>query len=228
MATVSGDSPVVVRPRTRLGNRQSGRGAAAAGAVLASVFYSLQFHGWARVVVVGAGVALAVGLVGLISLSLRRTNLAMIGGQLIFTKLLGDRVVRVGDGAGRVVKVQVDWGMASGRRSRFWLLIDAAGRKVLGLNCDVWDDGELEGVRERLGLPIEIVEMPMRPAELRKAYPGTISWWGAHPVAATVLAIVIITGSIACGATPERSSSNRAPAPARSSAARAWAIRPLS
>jgi hypothetical protein len=101
-------------------------------------------------------------------------------------------VVLAGDGTGRVVKVEVDWGKASGRRTRFWLLTDAAGRKVVGLNRDVWDDGGLEGLRERLGLPIEIVETPKRPAEMRKAYPGTIPWWGAHPVVTTILAIAIV------------------------------------
>jgi hypothetical protein len=164
--------------------------------VLASLFYSLRFHGWAHVIVVGVGVALAVGLVGLINLSLRRTKLTMVGEQLIFTGLLRERVVLHAGCAGRVVKVDVDWGKASARRSRFWLLINAAGRAAVSLNLNAWEDGQLEGLRESLGLPMETVEPAKRPAELRQAYPGTIPWWGAHPSVATVLAIFALTAVV--------------------------------
>jgi hypothetical protein len=160
--------------------------------MLAGFVYSLRFHGWSRVFVVGAGVVLAVGVFAWISFSRQRMKLTMIDGRLVFTGFARDRVVLAEGRTGRVVDVQVDWGRASGRKSRFWLLIDTAGRAVVSLNRDAWDDGELEVLRERLGLPIEIVETPKRPVELRKAYPGTIPWWGAHPVIATVLAIVII------------------------------------
>lgn len=186
--------PFVLRPRKRL--IQAGSVGAVAGWMLASVFYSLRFHGGTRVIVIGAGAAVAVGLVGLTSLSLRRVKLTMIGGQLSFTSLLRDRVVLAADGTGQVVKVEVDWGKASGRRSPLWLLINAAGRTVVVLNRHVWDDAQLEGLRDRLGLPIAVVETPKRPAELRKTYPGTIRWWMAHPVVATVLAIVTIAGLV--------------------------------
>jgi hypothetical protein len=164
--------------------------------MLASLLYSLRFHGSFRIAVVGVGVALAVGVVGLLSLSRRRTKLTMIGGQLIFSGLFRDRVLLAGGSPGRVVDVQVNWGKASGRRSRLWLLINAAGRTAVGLNRETWDDGQLEGLRESLGLPIEIVETPKRPAELRKAYPGTLPWWVAHPSVATLIGIVTLTALV--------------------------------
>jgi hypothetical protein len=206
MAIVSDGSPghataaksrpaVVVRPRQRRWN-SPGQTAGAAGWMLASLLYSLRFHGSFRIAVVGVGVALAVGVVGLLSLSRRRTKLTMIGGQLIFSGLFRDRVLLAGGSPGRVVDVQVNWGKASGRRSRLWLLINAAGRTAVGLNRETWDDGQLEGLRESLGLPIEIVETPKRPAELRKAYPGTLPWWVAHPSVATLIGIVTLTALV--------------------------------
>ena len=186
---------LVVRPTRRL-QRNSGGTIGIAAWILTSFFYSLQFHGWTRVVVVGASVAVAVGVIGLISLSYQRTKLTMIGRRLIFTRPLHDRIVLVGDSTARVVDVEVVWRNASGRRSRLWLLIDSAGRTAVGLTRKTWDDRQLEGIRESLGLPIEIVETPQRPAELRKAYPGTIPWWAAHSSIATALAIVILTALV--------------------------------
>jgi multidrug efflux pump subunit AcrA (membrane-fusion protein) len=142
--------------------------------------------------VVGAGVALALALVGCFSLSLRRTRLTVVGGQLVFTGFLRKRVVLTGTATGRVVKIDVDWGRASGRRSRLWLLVNSAGAAALCLNRSAWDDRDLEALRARLALPIETVEPAQRPAELRKVYPGAISWWGAHPVAVGLFAVAII------------------------------------
>jgi hypothetical protein len=187
---------LVVRPRRRLRNTGEASVGAAAGWIVISFLFSLRFHGSARVLVVGAGVALAVGVIGLINLSYRRTKLSLINRRLIFTGLLRDRVALAGDDSGRVVKVEVDWGKASARRSRFWLLINAAGRTAVCLNRDAWDEGQLEGLREHLGLPIEIVETPKRPVELRKAHPGTIPWWGAHVTVATVLAMLVLAALV--------------------------------
>jgi hypothetical protein len=186
------DEQLVVHPRKRLWHGHVGSTGATAGWMLASLLYSLQFHAWARLIVVATGVALAVGVIGLMRLSYRRMKLTMIGDRLIFTRLLHDRVVLAGGLTGRVVDVEVAWGRASGRRSRFWLLINGTGRTVVGLNRQTWDDGQLERLRESLGLPIEIIEMPKRPTELRKAYPGTLPWWLAYPSAATLVAIITV------------------------------------
>ena len=141
------------------------------------------------------GVALAVTVVGLLTLSRRRIKLTLIDGGLIFSGLLRDRVLFTKGSVGRVAHVEVDWGKASGRQSRLWLLIDATGKTAVGLNRELWDGAQLENVREGLGLPIEVVDTPKRPAELRKAFPGSIPWWGAHP-AMSSLAIVIIAALV--------------------------------
>lgn len=186
------DKQLVVRPRKGFWNNPRKSTGAAAGWILASLLYSLQFHGWVRLVVVVTGVALALGVIGVMRLSYGRVKLTMIGDRLIVTGLLRDRVVLAGDLTGRVVDIEVAWGRASGRQSRLWLLINGAGRTTVGLNRETWDEGQLERLRESLGLPIEIVETPKRPVELRRAYPGTLPWWVAHPSVATVMAIVVI------------------------------------
>jgi hypothetical protein len=163
----------------------------AAGWLLAGLLYSLRFHGAARAIVAVAAVLLGIGTFGLMYFSRWRVKLTVIGDRLIFSGLLRDRVVLEGH-AGRIIDVEAIWGKPSGRRSRLRLFINQAGRTVVSLNREVWDAAQLEDLRVRLGLPIETVTRPQRPAELRKAYPGTIPWWAAHPSIATVLAIAVV------------------------------------
>lgn len=54
---------------------------------------------------------------------------------------------------GRVVRVEHAWGGASGRRWRLWLVTNAAEQTTLGLNRSVWDESQLEPLREELNLP---------------------------------------------------------------------------
>jgi hypothetical protein len=182
---------LVLRPSQRI---RSGRGRSVGTAawILASLLYSLRFDGSARIVVAVAGVDIAVGVIGVMRLSRRRTKLVMTNGRLIFSGLLRDRVLPSGNGLRRVVKVEVAWRSGSGRRSRLWLLINATGRAVVGLNRETWDEGQLERLRETLRLPLEIDDAPRRPAELRSEYPGSVAWWAVHSAIIVPLAIVIV------------------------------------
>jgi hypothetical protein len=182
---------LVVRPRQGLQNKR-GLNIGAVGWLLASLLYSFRFHGSSRVVVVCVGIALAVTVVGLLTLSRRRVKLTLIDGNLIFSGLLRDRVLFTKGSVGRVAHVEVDWGKASGRQSRLWLLINATGKTAVGLNRELWDGAQLENIRESLGLPVEIADAPKRPVELRKAFPGSIPWWAAHLSVATVFAIMVV------------------------------------
>jgi hypothetical protein len=188
--------PLVLRPGERIWNSQGARVGVAAGWLLAGLLYSLRFHGSTQVIVLGAGVVVAIGAIGLMGLSRRRVKLTIVGGRVIFSGLLRDRVVLAGDHSGRIVDVEVVWPMSSGRRSRLRLFITQAGRTAVSLNREVWDSGQLEELREQLGLPVETVEQAQRPTEMRKNYPGTIPWWAAHPSVATVLVIVALTALV--------------------------------
>jgi hypothetical protein len=129
------------------------------------VLYSLRFHGLARVVVVALGIAIALGALGLLSLSRRQTRLALADGQLTFSGLLGDRVSIVSASTWWVAEVEVYWGNFSGRRSRLRCLVNAAGRAEISLNRAAWDAGQLESLRDGLAVPFEVVAAPKRPTD---------------------------------------------------------------
>jgi hypothetical protein len=65
-SAVNRSQPIVLRPIKGPRNG-TGQGVGAAGWIVASVLYSLRFHGLARVVVVALGIAVALGAVGLLS-----------------------------------------------------------------------------------------------------------------------------------------------------------------
>ena len=60
------------------------------------------------------------------------------------------------------------------------ILVDTAGRGELSLSRDAWDPSDLDLLRVRLGAELEVVEKPMRPAELRKMWPHALPWVAAH------------------------------------------------
>jgi hypothetical protein len=190
------DKQLVLRPSKRIWNTQGWSTGIAAGWLLAGLFYSLRFHGVARLAVACVGVVLAVGVIVLMNASRRRVKLTLSGDRLVFSGLLRDREVMAKGHGGRIVDVEVAWGRSSGRRSRLRLFINQAGKTVVSLNREIWDHEQLEDLRERLGLPTEIVERPQRPAELRNAYPGTIPWWAAHLPVATVFAILVVAALV--------------------------------
>ena len=122
----------------------------------------------------------------------------MTGGRLSFRGLLRERAIR----PSRVVELEVDWGRPSGRVSPLWLLIDESGRATLALNRKVWDERRLEELRRSLGLPLERRRTALRPAQARLLYPASVPWWAAHPTAATLLGIAIVSAlSLGAGST---------------------------
>jgi len=128
--------PLVLRPDQRTWNSRRGGIGIATGWLLAGLLYSLRFHGSARVIVLALGVLVAIGTIGLVGLSRRRVKLTMIGGRLIFSGLLRDRVVMAGDHSEQIVDVEIVWPMSSGRRSRLRLFINDAGRTAISLSLD--------------------------------------------------------------------------------------------
>jgi len=190
------DEWLVLRPSRRIWNTQGASIGIVTGWLLASLFYSLRFNGLARIVVAGGGVVVAIGMIVLMHASRRRVKLTLIGERLIFSGLLRDRVVFAKGQTGRIVDVEVVWGRSSGRRSRLRLFINQAGKTVVSLNQAIWDHEQLEDLRERLGLSTETVARPQRPDELRRAYPGTVPWWGVHPSMAAVLAIMAVAALV--------------------------------
>jgi hypothetical protein len=195
------NTEAAAHPRLTLQPMRSRRGAgassllAAAGYLVGSLFFLLRFHGPALWAFVLADVV----VVGLVVVGFRRTyrhaRLVLDGDELVFTGMLRNRVISTTTPA-RVVHAEVDWGASSGRSSRLWILVTAVGRTELALNRDVWDGEQLERVRERLEIPLEVAATPLRPAQLRKRWPGAIPLPLAHPLLMTYTAIAVIAAFV--------------------------------
>lgn len=178
--------PIRSPPTTR------GEISGAVGWAFAAALYSLRFHGLTRWAVVSGAVAIAIGVAVWMRVSRHRMRLTLCGRQLSVSGPLRDRVALKDGREGRVVHVELVWRLAPARRSRLWLLLNESGDTALGLNRDAWDGQELEHIRERLDFPIDVVETPKRPSELRQDYPHSLPWWAVHPAVATSLAIATI------------------------------------
>ena len=183
---------MIVRPRHPSRGTRSPLVAACVW-VLVSALYALRFHGPSRVVVVAIALAIALLALGLLGLSRKRSKLGLFGDQLVYSGPFRDReLLRMPAAGARVVDVAVEWGGPGRRQTRLWLLGNAAGHTEVGLNRAIWPERELEALRERLDLPLEVDRTPKAPAGMRRAYPGSIAWWAVHPGVVVVAAIVIV------------------------------------
>jgi hypothetical protein len=68
------DEPMILRPGERIWNSQGAGIGVATGWLLAGLLYSLRFHGSTQVIVLGAGVVVAIGTIGLMGLSRRHSR----------------------------------------------------------------------------------------------------------------------------------------------------------
>jgi hypothetical protein len=129
---------------------------------------------------------------GLLSLSRRRTKLALECGEIVFSGMLRTKRLIDDHAVDKVVDVEVTWGSASSRRSHLWLLVDKTGHTLVSLNRYAWDHAQLENLRQRVDLPIKVIDGPRAPRELRYAYPRSVPWWGAYPLVAVAGVIVAV------------------------------------
>jgi hypothetical protein len=125
----------------------------------------------------------------------RRAVLELRGDVLRFTGLLGSRVL---DRPHRAIVATVRW--ASGRESGRWLLLDAGGATLLGLDLTAWDESGLAALERRLGLAREHDRTPRTPADLRRRHPGAFPWPLVHPFAASLILIAAVTVLLAVAA----------------------------
>jgi hypothetical protein len=188
---------LILRPNAWWRPSRAGNLAAAAGYLLASGFFLLRFHGSTRETL---GV-IDVVVLGLLVAGLRRSfnhgQLTLEDDRVIFSGALRTRALIGQSAPTRVIDAEVDWGRTSGRRSRLWMLVNRAGRAELALNRDAWDGAELERLRERLGIPLEVAEKPLRPTDMRREWPGAIPWPAAHPVLVTCVGLAVFCGLVA-------------------------------
>ena len=130
----------------------------------------------------------------------RRAALTLRDGVLSYDGLFRRRIVARPGVSARAVTADVLWSQ-SGPAKR-WLLLEAGGATVLGLDLTAWKADELSALCERAGIPQQSDPTPRRAAELRRAYPGGLPWAVAHPFIGGV--VLIVVGSIVLAAAGRR------------------------
>jgi hypothetical protein len=185
--------PVLVRPSRSVLSQRGSIGGLIVW-VIASLLYSLRFSSSTRLGMVAIAAAAAACFVALVALARLRTKLVIADGRLAFTSLLRTRVFGDSEVGSRIIEVKVAWAN-SNRCTHLWLFTKA-GHAVVSLNRDAWDSGQLEQARKSLDLPLEVIDGPKSPKELRNLYPQSIPWWAAYPLPATVVTLVFIAAIV--------------------------------
>jgi hypothetical protein len=168
----------------------------AVGWIVCSLAFLLRFHG-----ALLAGLALVdLGAFGagalLLRRAYRRAQLELVDGRVRYVNALRARIMFRDSPPARVVITGVNWGRLSSRRSRLWLLVDAAGEAEISLNIEAWDRDQLEELRTRLALPLSETTTPLRPSAIRRDFPGAVPWFGAHPYLMSYLILACLVGLV--------------------------------
>jgi len=73
-------------------------------------------------------------------------------------------------------------------------LSDSAGKMVMRLSGQIWDEPRIRAFHEALALPTRVRQGPTRRRDLEAEEPGALKWAEAHPVAMTVITIALALG----------------------------------
>jgi hypothetical protein len=73
-------------------------------------------------------------------------------------------------------------------------LFDSAGKMVLRLSGQVWDEPRIRAFHEALALPTRVRQGPTRRKDLEAEEPGALKWAEAHPAAMIVITIALALG----------------------------------
>ena len=157
-----------------------------------SIAFLASFHGVGLLVMAVLDVAVIAGALALLQRSRGRSTLSLSEDGLTWTGLFRDRKVC----PVKVVEADVHWFRTSARSTRVWLLVNAGGRAEVNLNADAWDQAQLERLRQRLGIPREVISRTQRGNELRAKFPGSVPLAVLHPIALTYLLLAAIVASV--------------------------------
>lgn len=199
--------PVIVRLRP---SRVDGAAFTASAAWAATTaLFCLRLPSAARIPTLIASIAVLVAMVVGSILTRRRSKLVFSeDAGLRLSGLVQTRSVLTPGERGRVVRLTLVYRL-SGWRAQVQLWLGADGRPRVMLNESAWGERELAQLRHLAGVPIETLDRPVSPAQLRRDHPGSVLWIFAHPLICTWIAIVV-----ACAVVFLFSSSSRA-APVR-------------
>ena len=164
----------------------------AAGWCAMSIAFLVRFHGTGLFVMAVLDVAVLAAALVILQRSRSRSTLSLSPDGLTWTGLFRDRKVC----PVKVVEAEVHWFQTSARCTRVWLLVNADGRAEVNLNADAWDHVQLELLRQRLGIPREVMNQTQRAKELRAKFPGSVPVAVLHPIALTYLLLAAIVASV--------------------------------
>ena len=116
----------------------------------------------------------------------------MQDGQLSFSNPFGERVVNRAAPIARIVVTDFTYARYLGERGELWVIVDAAGRGVLRLHPEGWEDQDVERLAAGLDVPLERRTTVSTAAALRREFPGVMPWWLAHLGATTVGVILVL------------------------------------
>lgn len=169
------------------------------GWLLASTLFLLRFRGLGLVIVGAVDAAIVLTVVFALVVARPRMLLRVSQGELVLSRLRGQRRIIGVSEKGRVVELEVDYGAPdkTSWRSRIWMIIGADDTVVLRLNQAAWDHDDLDHVRTALSLPLDVRLAPVPAAEARASYPGlvsawSVSWWINHPTKAAILIVAAL------------------------------------
>jgi hypothetical protein len=120
---------------------------------------------------------------------MKQETLTVDGARLIYKGAWRTRVIDVRGGRA----VDLPYKVMGGATYRRWLFLNEKGSVSLRLKVGPWARNDLTSLASVLGLPVEAVQVPIRPRKARRTYPGAWSWPGAHPTAAFLLLFLAIT-----------------------------------
>lgn len=140
-------------------------------------------------VVIIAVVFVAV-LVG-IWLFFRNTRVAYEPGRVMRTDLLGRSRELTTASVHQVVLVERLRG-ATGLVAPVLFMLDADGRALLRLRVGLWSLDDLGAIGAAIPRDPDVLAAPITSAELRRRFPGAVSFWEAHAVVASLLVAAIV------------------------------------
>lgn len=190
---VQPDGAVVLRPaRGRVTGWHRGSAAILPFALImvGRVFFS---SGWAGLIVVAAGVAaVLLPLLGLYELRLRRGVATLTASEVIVPAWYGRRRSVHRRLVTRVVLAWAEMGSAQPTVVARMLLISDDRRCLRRLNVAGVPAADLKAFAAALQVPVDILANQMRPEDLQREFPGSVSWAMRHQVLLGILIAVAI------------------------------------
>jgi hypothetical protein len=164
------------------------------GALLTLIMLAIAGVYWIlvtdKLAAVGAGVVVPLFLVlGGIRLLLVSNNsyLRVDADSLVFVNGLRLRRSVRRARVARIYQARFIVGTRSAYTFSYYLFLDRAGETLLKLPGKWWPEDRIEALGSAAGIPVNGTRTVLEGPAFRRAFPGSISWFSAHPVITAIL-----------------------------------------